>query len=178
MPRFAATVVLAVLTIVVVVFLALPQWRQVDKSRAAIASLRLLHEELQGLAANRDAIISQYNSIPDADLSKLSGIAPSASRMTDMLVALEELTRRGSLTLGQLDFSGSPVSTSALAVPSARRYEALHVAIALRGSYENFRDFLKALEHELRLFDTDEINFAVSGKEASINLKGRIYYRR
>ena len=52
------------------------------------------------------------------------------------------------------------------------------VSLTLEGGYENFREFLKALELNLRLIDIEEIAFSVvENKDFPITIKGRIYYR-
>lgn len=179
MSRLVAAIVLLGATAAVVVFLIMSQWKKVGETRAAIQELESVHEELTQLATNRDALIAEYNTIAEADLAKLQRIAPAGLKTTDVLTDFEELARKNSLTLGQVEFVGDKGSTGGgIAVP-LRHYAIIPVNLNLRGSYENFRDFLMTLEHNLRIFDTDEINFASGqGKESTITLKGRIYYRR
>lgn len=180
MSRLATAIILLGATAAIVVFFTMPQWEKIGQARSAIQGLESLHEELTQLAANRDALITEYNTIVEADLAKLQGIAPAGLKTTDVLTDFEELARRNSLALGQVEFVSDKggAGGGGIAVP-LRQYGAIPVNLNLRGNYENFRDFLMALERNLRIFDTDEINFASGqGKEATITLKGRIYYRR
>lgn len=179
MSRLTSAIILILLTAAAAVFLVMPQWRRIGEERAAVAEFQAFHEELAGLAANRDALIAEYNTVAEADLVKLKGMAPADARTTGVLTSFEELARRNSLALGQVDFIGEKAPTAAIAAPTARRYGAIPVTLTLRGGYENFRDFLSALEHDLRIFDTNEITFAAAqAKQATINLKGQIYFRR
>ena len=179
MSRFAAAIILILLTAAAVGFLILPQWRRIGEMRSTVAELQAFHEELAGLAATRDMLIAEYNTVAEADLAKLKGMAPADARTTSVLTSFEELARRNSLALGQVDFLGEKNQTAALAAPTARRYGAIPVSLTLRVVYENFRDFLSALEHDLRIFDTNEITFAAAqANQATISLKGQIYFRR
>ena len=177
--RLVVTILLIAITAGAVTFVVMPQWQKISETRAAIEQLQALHEELTRLAATRDTLIADYNTIAEADLEKLKNIAPANSRTTDVLTDFEELARRNSLIIGQIDFMNDKVPTAALAAPGAQRYGTIPVTFSIRGNYESFREFLIAAEHDLRVFDTDEIIFAsAQGKEATISLKGRIYFRR
>ncbi len=179
MSRLAAAIILLGATTAIAMFLVLPQWGKVGGTRAAIGELESLHEELATLAANRDALIAEYNTIAEADLTKLESIAPVGLRTTAVLTDFEELARRNSLALSQVEFSGDKGSAGGGLGAPLRHYGVIPVNLSLRGNYENFRDFLMALEHNVRIFDADEINFASGqGKETTVTLKGRIYYRR
>ncbi len=179
MSRIVAAIILLGATAAIVVFFVMPPWGKIGEMRSAVGGLESLNEELTKLAISRDALITEYNTIAEADLAKLQSIAPAGLKTTGVLTDFEELARRNSLTLGQVEFVADKGSTGGgIAVP-LRPYGAIPVNLNLRGDYENFRDFLMALEHNLRVFDTDEINFASGqGKEATVTLKGRIYYRR
>lgn len=179
MPRLIVTILLVAMTAGAVAFAIMPQWRKIGEARAAVGQLQALHEELTRLAATRDTLIADYNTIADADLEKLKNVAPANPKTTDVLTDFEELARRNSLIIGQIDFMNDKVPTAALAAPGAQRYGTIPVTFSIRGNYENFREFLVAVEHDLRIFDADEIIFAsAQGKEATISLKGRIYFRR
>ena len=179
MPRLAAAIVLFGATAAIVVWFIVPQWKKAGETRSAIGGLESLHEELTQLALNRDVLITEYNTIAEADLAKLRSIAPAGLKTTGVLTDFEELARRNSLTLGQVEFIADKGGIGGGIAAPPRPYGAIPVNLNLRGNYENFRGFLIALEHNLRIFDTDEINFASGqGKEATVTLKGRIHYRR
>ncbi|MBI4132444.1 MAG: hypothetical protein HY474_02315 [Candidatus Sungbacteria bacterium] len=179
MSRIAAAIIFLALAAAAIAFGALPQWRRVVEVRSALAELQSFHTELTALAANRDALIAEYNTIAEADLAKLQILAPSKPKTTDVLIGLEELARRNGIILGQVDFTAPASQSGALPAPAARRWTALPVTLSLRGSYDGFRNFLTTIERDLRLFDSDEIIFSSpGGREATASLKGRMYFRR
>ena len=177
MSRLTTAILLLFLTAGIAFFLIVPQWRKVGEVRSAIQDLSALHAELTELAASRDALVAEYNAIPEADLEKLRAIAPAGREASAVLTDFEALAVKHLLSLDQVDFTGNGNAPGALA--PARRFGTLPVALSLRGSYENFREFLLDLEHNLRLADVDEVTITTGqGKETPITLKGAIYYRQ
>lgn len=180
MLRFNIAILAILFAAGTVTFGIAPQWARIQAARESIRGLEALHDELTLLAASRDALVAEYNAIPEADLNKLEAIAPSDPKATPVLVDFEELARQNGLALNQVDFAGGQnPGTAGLTLSRERRYAKIPVTLNVRGPYENFREFLSRLERNLRLIDVDEITIlGDQGRESSITLKGTMYYRR
>lgn len=180
MSRLTLAIALIVIAIGLALIVIRPQWAGIIEARQAIRQLQALDVELTSISESRDALMAEYNSIPEASFEKLKGMAPADRKTTPVLADLEELARRNAMALDQVEFVAGERSTLTLGSPGARRYGTTPVTLSLRGKYENFREFLIALEHNLRLVDVDEITMTSSGpdKESPITLKGTLYYQR
>lgn len=178
MSRLTAAIILFALTAGAVFFFIMPQWQMVTATRSAIGELEALHRELLELAASRDALMTAYNAIPEADLEKLRAITPASRETSSVLADFEQLAVEHTLSLDQVDFIAQK-DASTVALPKAGAYGTIPVSLRLRGPYEGFREFLAALERNLRLVDVDE--FAITASQigqSPVTLKGVIYYRR
>lgn len=181
MSRLVVSLLLLAIAAGIVLLGIRPQWAGVAATRAEIRGLEALHRELTELAANRDTLTAKYNTIPEADLAKLRALAPAVIETASVLVDIEAIAQRNILTLDQIEFlTPDKVPAASLQPPAAaRRYGAIPLTMNLRGTYENFREFLIALEHNLRLVDVNEIAFTGgANREASITVKAAIYHLR
>lgn len=180
MSRLIIAIILLVITAAIAVFVIRPQWDKITALRQSLRELGAFNDELNRLAVRRDELTNEYNQISEADLVKLSLIAPADRRAASVLIDLETLALKSGVAIDQVDFlAGEKTSTQGLTLPSSQLFGAIPVTLNLRGSYETFRGFLTALERNLRLIDVDEIAITSSqGKEAPITLKGTIYYRK
>lgn len=180
MSRLGVAILLLLLAAAAVFFVVVPQWRNTSSIRAEIARLQSLSEELNGLAADRDALTQQYNAIPEADLAKIRLLTPRGPSTSQALVEFESLAKKDNLLLKQVDFSGTDNGSGAsLGLPSELLYHSIPLTLSLSGAYENFRLFLSGLERDIRLTDVEGIDFG-SGQGTtilSITLKGKVYSR-
>lgn len=171
-------------TAAVAVFFIVPQWDAIAMTRGEIQRLQLLSQELTDLASQRDTLTKEYNAISEADLQKLKSIAPSGPDAGTALVDFESLAGKSNLVLGQADFAGNSPASPGLVLSNTPSVVSVPVTLALRGSYEAFRSFLRDLEHNVRLVDVTDISFGAEGTGAAgpaaglgVNVKGKIYYR-
>lgn len=179
MSRISVAIVLLLLAAAAVWFWIVPGWREAGETRQAIQKLEELSAELNNLAVRRDELTQQYNRIPEADLEKLEAMVPGEPSTGTALVDFETLAARHGVSLERVDFSGASPAVGGLERPGPMHYAAVPVTLNLRGSYAEFREFLPALERNLRLIGVNEFSLA-SGEsgDLSIILKGAIYHRR
>ena len=180
MSRLILAILLLLIAAAAVFFFVMPRWNEVQKIKSDIKGLEALHKELVDLAASRDSLVQQYNSADERDLKKLAAIVPKGRLTASALTDFEILSQKNGLTLERVDFSeNKETSSGALPEQGSGPYRVMPVSLTLKGGYENFREFLKALELNLRLTDVEEIAFSVvENKDLPITIKGRIYYRQ
>ena len=179
MSRLIVAILLLLIAAAAVFFFVMPQWKEAQKIKADINGMEALHRELADLASSRDSLVQQYNAVDGRDLKKLEAIVPKGRLTSSALTDFEILVQKNGLSLERVDFSeNKETSSGALPKPSSSSYSVMPVSLTLEGGYENFREFLKALELNLRLIDIEEIAFSVvENKDFPITIKGRIYYR-
>jgi len=177
MSRLTAGFILILIAALGAYFFAWPQWQKAGALRSEIDELRALSEELERLAAKRDALTAEYNRIPEADLTTLLDVAPREAQTGNILGDLEVLAASKGLELARIDFAASERAKPALSVPSASQAIPIPFALSLRGGYQPFLKFLGALEYLVRITDVTDIDFSGGGEPISFNLKGRFYAR-
>lgn len=179
MSRLIIAILLLLISAAAVFFFVMPQWKEVQKIKADISGLEALHKELADLASSRDSLVQQYNSVDERDLKKLEAIVPKGRLTASVLTDFEIMAQKNGLSLERVDFSeNKETSSGALPKPSTSSYSVMPASLTLKGGYENFREFLKTLELNLRLVDVEEVAFSVvENKDFPITIKGRIYYR-
>lgn len=161
------------------------EWEKVRSLRREIAGLIRINDELQEIAATRERLTNEYNSIPRGNFAKLSEILPPRLATAQYLGDIETLAARHGVFLKSIDFvkETKPV-TGQIRLPVGRFSNAVNVSLSLRGSYESFRALLRDLEKLVRITDVSEISFgaqAVAAQQSPLleySLKGSIYYAK
>lgn len=134
----------------------------VDEVRALLAKKQEYDNVLQKaqeLIAQRDAILTDYNSIPSSDIEKLNKMLPETMDDTAFLNELNVLAVQKGLAVQSFQkVSGGnngvvDVSEDAINLP----YITNKFSMSLSGSYDQFNSFLKDIESNLRLTDITSI---------------------
>lgn len=176
MPRLGIGIFLLFISGTLVFFFIMPRWEAAGVLRGEVKELEAVSQELIELAAKRDALLAQYNAVPESDLVKLQELAPVGKQSAKTLVDFEDLARIHEVALEQVEFAVNQNETGAVGGAVHQFYQPLPVSLTVRGDYSSFRNFLTGLEGNLRMFDVTDINFS-GGAELSATLRGKIYYQ-
>ena len=154
--------------------------------------------EKQKLVVDIEKLISQYEDIK-GKVNKVFYVLPSEAEIPNILVQLEALASENgiifeSINFGEIQQSGQGKITFKETSLSPEEQEnsmivdhckSISVDVKLIGSYENFKNYLKSLENNIRIMDIISISFSgVSGEEKGENLdnfsylvKLKVYYQ-
>jgi len=106
--------------------------------------------ERQQLTANLERLINQYNGRAN-DLASFNEAIPVGENIPELLVNLEAIASESGLILSSVDFKPADSDTSNI--------ETLIMEIKLKGSYPAFKNYLRAMETSLRIFDVTAVSF-------------------
>lgn len=116
-------------------------------------------DKAQELIAKRDSILTDYNSIPSSDIQRLNKMLPEKLDDTEFLNELNTLAVTNGLSVGAFNkISGGnngvvDVSEEQFSLP----YITNKFSISLTGGYDQFINFIKNIEENLRLIDVTSI---------------------
>ncbi|MDD2753106.1 MAG: type 4a pilus biogenesis protein PilO [Candidatus Portnoybacteria bacterium] len=120
-----------------------------------------------------------------SEAEKMAAVVPRKEDLSGLLVQMEALSSQNGLILNSIAFS-SPAKKQDAAAPSSSGGESVSafakntvLDISLSGAENAFRNFLKAVESNLRLMDVSSVNFNVSASSEQTDFQVLInaYYR-
>jgi Tfp pilus assembly protein PilO len=155
----------------VIVFLDMPEVQGVLNLRKQIKDQQAIFSDKQLLLAKVDNLKGAYEENKE-DLKKTDYILPSGQDIPDLIAQVEGLAFENGLVLGEvgltsLEAAGEKAKTARVEQKGAKDYQILTVNLKLIGSYSAFKNFLKAVEDNIRLMDIDLVNFNTEKEKGS-----------
>ncbi|MFA6215883.1 MAG: type 4a pilus biogenesis protein PilO [Patescibacteria group bacterium] len=147
-------------------------------------NLSTMQEELNKRKAYLDnlrKLNNNYQNINQTEIEKLKQILPSDQDIPGLFVQLQSLAEESGLLLAGVSINEVPEAKKIAKGSSEAVIKKLNVSLNListgKGSYEEVKIFLTALEDNLRLFDVNSVYFAPDSANYSINLFTYYYSR-
>jgi Tfp pilus assembly protein PilO len=126
----------------------------------------------------KQTLLSRYNSFDPNALSRLSTMLPDQVDNIRLILDLDNLAGKYGMSLQNVDIS-SPDTQSGSVVSSianaSQPYDSLTINFSTRGSYDQFTQFLTALESSLRLVDLVSLSIAPAGTSLPGNAGTPLY---
>ncbi|HEY4519394.1 hypothetical protein A2833_02295 [Candidatus Azambacteria bacterium RIFCSPHIGHO2_01_FULL_44_55] len=140
-------------------------WQDIQAVRDVIAKNKEVLVQRQKLAENLKNLMAQYQE-KIQDVAKINQIMPNNPAIPDLLVMLEALAGGNSLVFEGVDFNlvrpvGGPAALE-LGATLPAGLQVVNISAKVKGSYPNFLNYLKAVETNLRLLDTESVSFNVA----------------
>jgi Tfp pilus assembly protein PilO len=157
-------------------------------------------EKKQRLVADIEKLVNQYEDIKGR-VNKVFYALPNEAEIPNVLVQLESLASENGMIFESLKFSkvrqsvqnktaseSSAASSSEVADQQnvVEQIKSVSIDINLTGSYENFKDYLKSLENNIRIMDITSISFSSSSGSSeegevsdnfSYSVQLKVYYQ-
>ncbi len=178
----------------VVVFFAFtnPIYNDIGQLRATVASYNEALGNSKELENERDKLTTKYNSIDPSNLIKIQKLLPDNIDNIRLILEIEQIALPYGMALKDVKYNATtdtgsattPVATMAVvqgggAVQSAPKdYGVWDLEFSTTGTYDNFLNFLRDLESNLRIVDISSIQFAsdtTSGTVASPSVQSYQY---
>jgi Tfp pilus assembly protein PilO len=163
--RTIIIVLIAFITIGLVFFLVLPEYRE----------FKDLQKELTDKKAEYAKQYDYYNAIDNifydlqgqkSDLAKIDSALPKDSKLGEIINFLQRTIKDNNLTSRNLFFSKS----------SGKSVKSISFSIDLEGDYESLKEFMRALEESARIFEITNISFKSSAQPPyKFNLQIKTY---
>jgi len=160
-------IVLILAFVAVIVFLDVPGVQNVLNLRKDIASQKEIFIQAQTLGDKLEKLTKSYEENKDS-VEKSNYILPSDEEVATLTVQFEALAFEQGLVLEKIEFTTLKQEITIRegeSQPPPPNYQILNVTTKLAGTYPALKNFLRAVEENIRLMDVDSINFSVSSEE-------------
>ncbi len=159
-----------------------PMYEQISALKAQVSSYNEALDNSKALDIKKDELTTKKNAIKPDDLAKLQKLLPQSIDNIRLILEIEKIAEPYGMVLKDVKYSSNDKDTkatgSAAAAPQAAQAPMIGVATApvskkdygiwelgfsTTGSYNNFINFTKDLESNLRIVDVSSIQFSSSG---------------
>ncbi len=180
----------------VAVFLIMPAFDSLSANRQIMADEKSELEKIQSFNQKIEEMNSQYKS---EELNKLLSVLPKEEELPSLLIQLEALATSNGLIMESVDFNeiaqiaevappqtediipkaGNTAAQQTSQTAQAAPYKILAVNLKLSGGYGAFKNYLQAVEKNLRLMDVVSLNLSNSfaGQNFSFGVNLHVYYQ-
>ncbi len=162
-----------------------PAMSAVGKTRSLVASKETLFNNQKNAVAQVQDLVSQYQNA--ATLQETVGLAiPIGSHVTDAMGQLYAVAKQASVSLQSFGVHSLPLEVTKEAL--VKRLGKIEVNLAVQGSYENIKTFLRYLETNVRVATITSMQFtplasgfiqniAQGSDNYTLNLVVQLYYQ-
>lgn len=154
------------------------------KYDSTMTAISLNYEQQQRLYVNQQKklnnlkiITDLYNKISVADLKKFDGVLPDSYVKERLFGEIDEIITTNGFILNSISIDKSEPAAPAEGVAAASvKTGTLNIQLAISAiDYSGFKNLLKLLETNLRLFDITQLSFSPSGNSANLTLTTYYY---
>ncbi len=190
MMRFIMPLILIGISTTVFLMFANPMYDQISELKLQVASYNEALDNSKALDIKKDELTTKKNAIKPADLEKLQKLLPQSIDNIRLILEIEKIALPYGMVLKDVRYSSTDKETKAttgttattattaaapqvpgVAVTTApalkKDYGIWELGFSTSGSYNNFINFTKDLESNLRIVDVSSIQFSSSGNSAT-----------
>lgn len=151
-----------------------PIYNDVSVLRAQMASYNEALNNSKTLDSERDSLTAQYNQMNPDDLSRLQKLLPDNVDNIRLILEIEQIAAPYGMSLTNIKYDASSDTNSAGSTAngtiiqggstntsaSSKSYGVFNLEFSTSGTYDNFINFTKDLENNLRIVDISSISFS------------------
>lgn len=152
--RLIFSILILAAIVLVVIFLILPQFSRIKNIKSEINNLKTELSKKTELSEKIDEMILKYNELV-AKLQKINFVIPKGQEKPELIVQIESLAKESGLIVESIVFKEVSQKESETA-----GYKILNISLGLSGNYQAFKNFLVAVEQNIRLMDVQSIDFS------------------
>lgn len=171
MGRSIFALVLIALAVGLFFFYTKPTYDSVDALQTDITQYNEALDKATQLLQKKQQLVSEFNAFSSTDLDRLQKLLPDHVDNVGLILEIDSLASRYGMSLENIDVSASDSSSSSdssgsssssgssgdtpttIAADTVQTYGTMSLKFSTRSSYENFKQFLGALEQSLRIVD-------------------------
>lgn len=165
--KLITTLAVFVALFLVVWFGAIPMWSGVSDLRAEVktkeGTVNLERQVIEKLNS-----ISQVLDLQKSSVERLEQAIPTAESRPELLSIMENLASQNGLSLTSVNIDVAPeniASAKKSAKTESVSLKKVEIDVKTSGSYAAFKNWLSAIEGNLRITDTTEISFSIPEKK-------------
>lgn len=158
-------IVLLIAAIGGVYVVGLPMFEEVKAATEEVEILDELITRRESLNAIGLDVIRRYETISQADLSRIDALVPGKIDNVKLILELQKLAEQYGLTVERIDVSGEGSREV-----GGRSLNTVSFQANIEGSYFDFVEFLKQLEKNQRIIDLRDIGFQSTDDDEAVYL--------
>jgi Tfp pilus assembly protein PilO len=166
MLRLAFPAILIVGSIAFFAMFTNPMYQELVTLREEASSYSDALSNSKTLAGERDKLTQKYNTISPENMTRLNRMLPNSVDNIRLILEIEKVALPFGMTLRDVKYDAKQaehqtgnIAGGAASVESAKPYGTWDLSFMVQGTYNNFVNFLKELEHNLRLVDVRSVQF-------------------
>ncbi len=148
--------------------------------QANIEQQQKLYTDQQKKLANLEIVSELYKKIPSGDLKKFNGVLPDNYIKERLFGELEEIITKNGFVLNAVTINQEEKNPPTVegAAPRSANIGTINLELSISAiDYAGFKNLLRLLENNLRLFDITDVSFSPGGNAANITLS-TYYYKK
>ncbi len=161
--RIALPLIFIVAAIAGFIFFINPTYKLAQENKLQLDRVNDALKKANQLRDIRDKLAIERNKISDTDLARILKMIPDSVENIGLIIELNNIARDKGMELMNptIGTGGSAGSSGGINVgPESKKYGSLAMVFSVNTTYEKFIDFMKELEHSLRLVDVREVKFS------------------
>ncbi|MEK7081093.1 MAG: hypothetical protein AAB902_01770 [Patescibacteria group bacterium] len=185
MMRFIVPIIFVGIAITVFFTFTNPIYNDISTLRAQVASYNNALDNSKMLENERDKLTAKYNTIDPNNLTKLQKLLPGSVDNIRLILEIEQIASPYGITLKDVKYNATDTNTSTntsaaasatvqrsgIAELAPKDYGVFDLEFSTSGTYNNFINFIKDMESNLRIVDISSILFSSDTTSAGANLK-------
>jgi Tfp pilus assembly protein PilO len=169
--RYITPIILIGIAIAFFFMVTNPLYDSISVLKAQVASYNDALSTAKTLESERDALTTKYNNIDPDNLTKLQKLLPDNVNNIRLILEIEQIAAPYGMTLSGIKYDDTTnTSTTASVVQgggtnsstsqASKNYGTFNLEFSTSGTYDNFINFTKELESNLRIVDISSISFS------------------
>lgn len=174
------------LVISVVIFFVVidPLYGEVRQLKSDVSTYNIALDNSTELQKTRDSLLNTYKNVKQEDRDRLEHFLPSTIGNIELILEIEKIANLHGMPIGDIKFDTKSLednkdTSNSIGVVTVDDdatanlpYGIFPMEFIVEGRYDTFLEFLKDLEHNLRLVDVKSISFKVPNQVQSSNNPG------
>jgi Tfp pilus assembly protein PilO len=179
MMRFITPIILIIISITLFFSFTNPLYNDISSLKTEVTSYNEALDNSKALENERDKLTAKYNAISPDNLMKLQKLLPDNVDNIRLILEIEQIALPYGMVLRDVKYNVTNTDTTTPAngvvqgggaVDLANKdYGIFDLEFSVSGSYDNFINFTKDLESNLRIVDISSIDF--SSDNVNVNAK-------
>lgn len=155
-----------------------PYYTQIKDLESQKESMGQVIDNAQKIQKSRDAIMEEYNNIPEENLAKLNKIVPNYPDSIRFIIELQNIVSESGMLLKGIDANIS-LEEKEFDDKQEELYKVMNFSLKVSGSYNSFYSLLRKLETNLHLMDVKSVSFSSSEKDFyEFDVSGVSYWKK
>ena len=186
MTRFIMPIILIGIAVAAFFMLANPIFNDISALKTQVTSYNEALNNSKALEDKRDTLTAKYNTIDPNDLIKLQKLLPDNVDNIRLILEIGQIAAPYGMVLTNVQYdasnstaapatAGAAVQGGAVASPAPSDYGTFNLEFSVSGTYDNFINFTKDMENNLRIVDISSVPVSEEKETDEISTMRRLF---